>query len=320
MDDLMKFISYICVFVTLIVGLVVAVAWYQDAYLNTLLNFHGSDIFISKVDGPLTKGKIIQGEVKAKFNNFGTLSLSIDTFNRTNNDIIVFQMKEKGTDRWIVFNKYFTDRFPTGYRYPFGFPVIPDSKGKTYVFEIYSVNGTRDNAIGFNYGYHTTASHYIFPVQVLKTDKSLFKGFLKEKMLNFASDVYTYPYFFMFTIPGLFIIVVIKIKNYLVLRQIGIFMCIYLMLAYLLIPLSINSNLTIYIFLVCLLISLKIGISSRYGYAVALFFLIQVPLYLLLRMDVSASKSAVQVFYSMVTAVILSAKEFNLVSLKSHIV
>ncbi len=49
---------------------------------------------------------------------------------------IIFRLKEKGGEDWLYENSYFFDQAVKSHLYPFGFPIIEESKDKTYVVEI----------------------------------------------------------------------------------------------------------------------------------------------------------------------------------------
>jgi len=49
---------------------------------------------------------------------------------------IIFRLKEKGGEDWLYENSYFFDQTAPVHLYPFGFPVIENSKNKTYLVEV----------------------------------------------------------------------------------------------------------------------------------------------------------------------------------------
>jgi len=52
---------------------------------------------------------------------------------------IVFRIKEKGSNDWFYENTYYFDEPAPAHLYPFGFPMIKDSKDKTYIIELFGV-------------------------------------------------------------------------------------------------------------------------------------------------------------------------------------
>lgn len=49
---------------------------------------------------------------------------------------IIFRIKEKGSEAWFYENAYYFDQAAPSHLYPFGFPVIEESEGKTYLVEL----------------------------------------------------------------------------------------------------------------------------------------------------------------------------------------
>jgi hypothetical protein len=293
-------VTGICLFIGLI--------FYEETYPTTLLRYMDAGIYSSFVNGPLIKGKIIHGEFSASYNNFGTVKVRVATFNRVNNDSIVFQLREKGSKDWTVFNTYVTDVFPNGFLYSFGFPVIHDSQGKTYEFEIYSVNGTKDNAVGFSRGYHTVASQYIYSKGELLHDRQLLKFFVIEKVKNLAFDINLYLYLFGFCIPTLFIVCTYTYSKKTV-RIVGIAFSLYLLSVYIFLPLAMNSNVILYVATVCCLIATRIKLSGSVFFAVSLPLLLSIPFFVANGMLASANRYSVLIFFLIIIGIILLAHE-----------
>ena len=117
-------------------------------------------------------------------------------------DALVFRLKEKGANNW-----YYENVYRSGFIYelpflPIGFPVIKDSKGKSYYFELESLKGNSHNAMQLNDRSPVFASKYQFSKEELLADKSLFLHFIERKTLNslstidvvFSSFVYLMPF------------------------------------------------------------------------------------------------------------------------------
>lgn len=102
---------------------------------------------ITPTEKPLMKGKIITGEFGAKSNNLGTLAVRFGTYKRAGSDVIIFKIKEKGEKNWYYQANYKVDQFQDNELFTFGFPIIANSKGKVYDFQIESTVGKKNDAI-----------------------------------------------------------------------------------------------------------------------------------------------------------------------------
>jgi hypothetical protein len=50
--------------------------------------------------------------------------------------VLIFHMKEKGQQNWLVTNTYKIGEIGNSLNHPFGFPIIPDATHHTYVVEL----------------------------------------------------------------------------------------------------------------------------------------------------------------------------------------
>ncbi len=279
--------------------------FYKDAYPTTLLSIHKPrDVYTSFSDKPLVNGGVIEGKFKANYDNLGSVSLFVRTFGRTNFDAIVFQLKEQGSANWFVENEYYTDRFPDGALYPFGFPVIKDSMGKVYEFRITSVNGTKDKAIGFIAGPRSFTSNYIYQKSNIIRDKELLTFFVYHKILSTLSDPWTLIYIAIFIMPILFFARRYTFqcrKN----RQLSMILLIFMQLFYLVNPLSIDSNFILYIFGVMLWVAVKDKISVTYVFIEGLLLLVFVPILLFLEFNSVATKTSILIFFDLLLGSIM---------------
>ena len=105
------------------------------------------------------------GEFKARADRLGAIKINLDVYSQTEGSIdtydsLIFRIREKGSDSWyyqsrhnniIHGSEWYANRDygwldHSTVSFPFGFPVISDSRGKTYQMEIESVVGTADKA------------------------------------------------------------------------------------------------------------------------------------------------------------------------------
>jgi hypothetical protein len=310
-----KLINLLFLFTLTGICLFIGVIFYEEVYPTTLLKYQDTNLYSSFVNGPLIKGEIIHGEFTASYNNLGTVKVRVATFNRINNDSIVFQLREKGLQDWKVFNKYITDVFPNGFLYSFGFPVIHDSQGKTYEFEIYSENGTNDNAVGFTKGYRSVASQYIYSKEELLHDKKLLSFFVIEKIKSLAFDINLYLYLIVFLIPTIFLVCSNRYTKRTV-RTVGIISCLYLFSIYLFLPVAMNSNIILYVAAVSCFLAFRIKLPGSVFFAAALSLSLSIPFLVANGMLVGANRYAVLIFFLITTGIILLAKELYI--FKNH--
>ena len=120
----------------------------SDLSFTTLSNFYGKSI-LTNFKNPLKKGDVVKGEFRAKENNLGIIAIAFDPRYKTWDDII-FRIKEKGQNRWYFSNKYWAGQFLDFQYFPFGFPIIKQSKNRTYQFEIQSLVAKKGEGEGIN--------------------------------------------------------------------------------------------------------------------------------------------------------------------------
>lgn len=81
------------------------------------------------------------------------IDVLLATYDRNNTEAITFQLREEGSAENIVAIKVNAEQIKDNEFYRFDFDLIPDSKGRSYIFTISSPDSTPGNAITiwFNY-------------------------------------------------------------------------------------------------------------------------------------------------------------------------
>jgi hypothetical protein len=121
----------------------------KEAFFITTNSYKG--IRVQNADyNELLRGEKLKGIFIADNNFLGQVSIRFYNFQRINPDSIIFRIKEKGQNKWYYENTYKTDQFQPNMLFPFGFSIIANSKGKIYNFEIESLNGLSEHAIGLS--------------------------------------------------------------------------------------------------------------------------------------------------------------------------
>lgn len=274
-------------FLLLIAGLFLSTLFYREAFITTVLHYHDGGVFTSYTKEPLTAGEYIRGQFVAAGDNLATVKLRVNTFNRINTTHVRFQLKEQGDDAWLVINEYTTDRFADGLLCPFGFPPIADSKGKTYEFELSGLDGYVDNAIGIQQGYHDVASMFVPTARNAQ--------FFKEKFLSMLIDPFMWLYAGLFIVPALGLLM----------GQRAILLA-YLLAVYIFLPVDMHSNIVLYIAAAGWYLGRLSRTRARTAYIVGILCLLLIPLALLLGNTLAAQRAATLIFFSLLTAVIMS--------------
>jgi len=126
---------------------IISVSYNNFTVLQYPHYFDSNNTFTNK---RLLKGVKIVGQFKAKENNLGIVSVKFGNVTKTeydSEDILIFRIKEKFSNTWIYENTYRSGLASANSYLPIGFNKIPDSKGKTYIFELESLKGNTNNSL-----------------------------------------------------------------------------------------------------------------------------------------------------------------------------
>jgi len=151
-----KFLSNKLISLVLIPFLLIIFWFLSSIIFNNKLSFsvllynHSTNDIQKLPEGKFLKGDQIKGEFKAKDNNLGLLSLRFDQYAKhdfASEDVVLFRLREKGDKEWYYTNNYRASLLDKNLTLLIGFPLISDSKGKIYQFEIESQLGNQNNAL-----------------------------------------------------------------------------------------------------------------------------------------------------------------------------
>lgn len=194
------FVKYFFISIVLVVICLFSVFSYiltTDLSITTLSNFYSKNILKGPgIDKPLKKGQILKGEFTAKENNLGIIAIAFDPRFRTWDDII-FRVKEKGAKDWYFSNKFWALQFLDFEYFPFGFPLIKESKNKTYQFELKSLVAKEGEGVAIRKNFPTVIIKYQFNKNDLLTNKINLIRFFFKKILN---NFYTPEFIFVFLV------------------------------------------------------------------------------------------------------------------------
>ncbi len=172
-------------------------------------------------DKKVLSGQKLIGEFIAKEDNLGIVAVRFGNVPKVDfdkEDTIVFRIKEENQITWPYENKYRSGQIKPNSYFPFGFKQIKNSKGKTYVFEIVSINGNIHNALETKNTNPIYLSKYKFSKIEIFRDWRSVTEFLIKKIRTFftgndtliSSSVFLLPFIFYL----IWIIIVRKIVEY----------------------------------------------------------------------------------------------------------
>ena len=172
---------------------------------NSSLESYGFDEFM--------KGNKATGHFNSKHNNLGIVAVRFTNKNRDSMDVVVFRIKDAGSNTWLYEAKYNTDQFLPGKLFPFGFPQISSSKGKNFTYEIESTNGATGSGIFLDYQKPVFVSVYFFDKSAVVGSFQKMVSFVGQKLINIITNkddlIQTTVYF----LPFLFLLILTLIVD-----------------------------------------------------------------------------------------------------------
>jgi hypothetical protein len=155
---------------------------YSSSNITVITSKLNSDVLISKTFNQFLKGEKITGKFVVSQNYLGQLSLRFYNYDRKINDEVVFRIKNVDSNDWLYEHTYETNQFLPNELFPFGFPTVPDSKGKTYYFEIESVKGSPDDSVTLSRQEPLVTVGFQYPKSLIIKDKNVFSEFVTNKI------------------------------------------------------------------------------------------------------------------------------------------
>lgn len=157
----------------------------------------------------LFKGDELVGTFKAKENNLGIVFLKFDNYVKPDyakEDNLIFRIKETDSKTWYVVNHYKSGIIVGNLFFPFGFPIIRNSKGKTYTFEVRSLNGNQENAVAVDTYGLSFASGYKFSRNEIMASNTNITNFLTKKFIYSYENIYFILSSLLYFLPAFFYI------------------------------------------------------------------------------------------------------------------
>lgn len=149
------------------------------------------------------KDKKIIGNFVAKDNNLGIIMLRYVAYVKKGTDPLIFRIKEKGQENWYATVNYQSGLIQNNSLFTFGFPLIANSKGKEYIFELFSKNNeVKIDRFGFytEYSFNKPKSHFI--------------EFALKKTITSLSDLEFILSSLLFGIPFIGYLFILFLNNY----------------------------------------------------------------------------------------------------------
>lgn len=147
---------------------VIMTALYVDSNDWSFTNV--SSIHLKSLEGitqttRLLEGVKLTGSLTATDNNLGVIAIRFETYERPvfeNEDILLFRLRELGSDKWMYTNYYRIGLIYDSPIFPFGFPIINNSKGKKYTYELVSLHGNGSNSVSVRAREPIVSSKYVY--------------------------------------------------------------------------------------------------------------------------------------------------------------
>jgi hypothetical protein len=334
--NIFKFVIMPLILLTLWVGLTCLYIVAFDTSLSVISYIQGKDSFNKISYNKLLKGDKLAGEFKAAENNLGIVSVKFQTFIRppySNEDFLIFRLREKGSRKWYYENKYRDGLIYDMPIFPFGFPKIINSQGKTYQFEIQSINGSQDNSVALSDRGQILFSKYQVSKSLLLHDKKEFGIFIIKKFISamittdvrFSSFIYLFPLiFYLFWISPFgeqitnplikkilkpFIPVLRFIENFLAPNLHWIILTVVLMDIFIV---QLANDMVYFVIIGLWIAALRVyKMDSRWSFVLALTLLLIPPIFLFFKDSPTAEKGTIWAFMFLVAGTIQALLELK---------
>lgn len=205
----LKFIILSFAFLIIAVSLSVGYNFYtKKTPLLTLQHSYSKEILTTSRKGELLAGDKVIGEFKSEDNFLGIVEIRFLIHGKVNSDSYIFRIKEKSDKEWYHTNTYKAKEFGGYPLFPFGFPVITNSKGKIYYFELESLSGRSRDAASISAIEPVAVVKNVFNRTYLMNHKEELALFLFKKIKEISQETNMLYYFiaiYVLLVPLLFI-------------------------------------------------------------------------------------------------------------------
>ena len=150
MNILKTCILFITLFIITSFVVITYMYYTKQVLFSIIQHSYSKKSFITFPSGELLSGSLATGKFKALEDNLGIIEIRFLTYGRVTADSIVFRLKEKSSKEWYYVNTYKAKEFGGYPLFPFGFPIINNSKDKIYYFELESLYGRKERAVSIS--------------------------------------------------------------------------------------------------------------------------------------------------------------------------
>lgn len=270
---------------------------------------HSAGNFTKITHNQLLKGQALTGTFVAPEDNLGIVAMRFKSFQRipyNEEDTLVFRIKEKGQKNW-----YYQNTYRSGLTYdvpflPFGFPIISNSQGKTYQFELQSLHGNNINGVVLSTRQPFLVSKYKADKTTLLHDPHAMLTFIYKKITNSLQTIDISYSSFLFILPLIFYFLLTTRTRKFIPKYTLPLVIILLVLIDIFFYQILNDLLYMEVPILWLLTLRSYNFDSRYTFGTGLFFLIFAPIYLQLNIENTAEVAAAWAFMFFVAGLLQS--------------
>lgn len=204
------------------------IEYYSDGQLiqkqtpfTTIIQKNSWNNYSPELHEELLVNKSVSGSFIAKNNNLGIVAIPFNTYGKISSDKLTFRIREKAENSWHFQGNYDVNQFQHNVPFPFGFPIIKNSKDTVYYFEIESLKGSPGNAVSISNEKYYIIKYKYSKSQLLQNKTELI-DFIVNKIITQSSLLTTKTILislFVFLVTFIFSFSLYKITNYLNQKQ-----------------------------------------------------------------------------------------------------
>lgn len=313
-----KILIFLFPFLFLILG-IVASFLFNGISFSTVSHVESKSTIIKNPLRIFVKGDKVEGKFTAIEPHLGIIELRFDKYsgvNYTGDDRLMFRVKEDGSNNWYYQNVYPLDEFEKSFTLTFGFPIIDDSLGKQYDFEIESLDGNGINSVQISQREPVVQSVYQFPKNEILSPHFL-THFLYIKTvfsLNNLDFIFSSVLYF---IPFLFYLLWLLVRNRInvVKRFLAYLSVLFIFLDCFLIPGN-HTGIILFFIGVWIFVVIIYKLESSVTYLFALLFYVIVMFLILFKISLGQEKLQVYIYGFFVLGIVQSLYEFRFKKIK----
>ena len=176
----------------------------ERSNFSVITHKYPKNVFTVFKEGDIFAGEKLQVTIRSYENNLGIIAIRFNTFGKVHYDTFVFRIKEEGASNWYHINTYNAKEFGGFPFFPFGFPIISQSKDKSYTIELESKAGKKGDAIAIAQEEPTVLAKHKFSKAELLATKTLLLPLGVSVLSNIVQTKHVW-YIFLGTFSFLFL-------------------------------------------------------------------------------------------------------------------